>query len=293
MAESIMIESCGTQHLTLSHEISDTYEELYGIIKQHFPNTKLSRFFPLQGEYYNEFSQLATLTPCEDKTLSDEEFVAKYMEPAVRFMLIGRSVNGWTTLTEETAKEFAKNAANTMVHPGFDWLRDDGQGVDTYIRADGTEARYNINKSSFFRCTKRILNKMKPITNVQERWFEHMVWSNLYTVAPPDTGNAKGKLQDIQLEVSKTLLKQQIRHYTPTHILFITDWDYWFERFADIFPNVKRIGDSVTDNVVGYGIYENTKIVVSVRPDRTRPNRPNEEKFVEDVVNFFKSNKSQ
>lgn len=289
MAEPIVFGSCGTQHTTISHEIAIAYEELFNTIEQYFPHTKLSRFFPLQGKHYNEFSQLSTLTP-HDEVLSDEEFSTKYMETAVRFMLVGRSVNGWTTLTEETANEFAKNAANTMVHPGFDWLRDDGQGVDTYIRADGTEARYNINKSSFFRCTKRILNKMKPITNAQERWFEHMVWSNLYTVAPPDTGNAEGKLQDVQLEVSKTLLKQQIKHYAPTHILFMTDWDYWFERFAYIFPDVKRIGNSVTDNVVGYGTYGNIKIVVSVRPDRTRPNRPNEEKFVEDVVNFFKSN---
>ena len=289
MAESITINSCGTQHSTLSHEISDTYEELYGIIKQHFPNTKLSRFFPLQGEYYNEFSQLATLTPCEDKTLSDEEFVAKYMETAVRLMLIGRSVNGWTTLTEETSIKFAQNAVNTMTQPGFSWLRNDGQGVDTYTRPDGTEARYNINKSSFFRCTKRILNAMKPITTIQDRWFEHMVWSNLYTVAPPDTGNAEGKLQDVQLEISKRLLIQQIKHYAPTHMLFMTDWEYWFERFADIFPNVKKVGNSVTDSVVGYGTYGNTKIVVSVRPDRTRPNRPNEEKFAADVVRFFKS----
>ena len=291
MAESITIKSCGTQHRTISQEMTTAYEELFDTIRQHFPSTKLSRFFPLQGEYYNEYSQLSTVTFCdEDNALSDEELAAKYMEPAVRFMLIGRSVNGWTTLTEETPNEFAQNAANTMTHPGFSWLRDDGQGIDTYIRADGTEARYNINKSSFFRCTKQILHKMKPITAMQDRWFEHMVWSNLYTVAPPDTGNAEGKLQDVQLEVSKTLLKQQIKHYAPTHILFMTDWDYWFDRFADIFPDVKRIGNSVTDNVVGYGTYENTKIVVSVRPDRTRPNRPDEEKFVEDVVSRFKSN---
>lgn len=292
MAESIVLGSCGTQHTTISHEMATTYEELFNTIRQHFPNTRLSRFFPLQGEYYNEFSQLSTLTP-HDESLSNEEFSVKYMEPAVRFMLIGRSVNGWTTLTEETANEFAKNAANIMVRPGFDWLRDDGQGIDTYIRADGTEARYNINKSSFFRCAKRILNKMKPITNIQERWFEHMVWSNLYAIAPPDTGNTEGKLQDVQLDISKTLLKQQIKHFAPTHILFMTDWDYWFERFADIFPDVERIGNSVTDNVVGYGTYGNIKIVVSVRPDRTRPNHPNEEKFVEDVVNFFKSNESR
>ena len=294
MTESITIESSGTQHRTISQEMATAYAELFNTIKRHYPDKKLSRFFPLQGEYYNEYSQLSTLTPCdEDTALSNEELAAKYMEPAVRLMIVGRSVNGWTELSEISDQEFVQAAANTMLQPGFSWLRDDGKGTETYIDDHENEKRYNIYTSPFFRCTKQIINQLKPISAIHDRWFEHIVWNNLYTVAPPQRGNAVGKLQNIQVDLSKQLLLQQIKHFAPTHILFITDWDWWFDRFTDIFPDVKRIGNSVTDNVVGCGTYGNIKIAVSVRPDRTRPNRPNEEKFVEDVVNFFKSNKSQ
>lgn len=288
MAESIILDSCGTQHRTISQEMTTAYAELYNTIKHHYPDKKLSRFFPLQGEYYNEYSQLSDLTFCdEDNTLSDEDLAAKYMMPAVRLMIVGRSVNGWTELSETSAQEFVHAAASTILQPGFSWLRDDGKGTDTYVDDNGIEKRYNIYTSPFFRCIKQIINQLKPISAIQDRWFEHIVWNNLYTVAPPQRGNAVGKLQNIQVDLSKQLLLQQIKHFAPTHILFITDWDWWFDRFTDIFPDVKKIGDSIVDNVVGAGTFGNAKIVVSIRPDRTNPNKPNEEQFSIDVVEQF------
>lgn len=285
----ITLPTSGPQHPCITHEMYETYKELYDVVKNNFNIETLSRFFPMQGDNYNEFKQLSRLEPFDGEDFpTNEQDAEKYFEPAVRLMIIGRSVNGWTQLTETSADDFATNAANAIVDKGFSWLRDDGRGVDTYTReSDGKECRYNINGSSFFRCTRKILNKMKPITTMCDRWFEHIVWSNLYTVAPLHNGNAEGKLQDVQLELSKKLLLQQIEFYKPTHILFITDWDWWFDRFTDVFPDVKKTGNSTTDNVVGKGVFNKAKIVVSVRPDRTWPNRPNEEQFVNDVVNAF------
>lgn len=254
------------------NDMLKTYEKLYDIVKHHFGNEKFSRFFPLCGMKYKE----------------EMEISKSSMEPRVRLMLVGRSVNGWTEISEKTSEEFSIAAAYTILEEGFDWLRDDGKGKETYIRDyDQKECRYNINQSSFFRCTRKILNRLNPITVIDQRWFDYIVWSNLYTIAPPYKGNAEGKLQDVQVETSKKLLQKQIELYKPTHILFITDWDWWFERFTDVFPMVKKVGDSTMDNVVGKGIYGNSKVVVTVRPDRTRPNRPNEEMFVNDVVKCF------
>ena len=131
------------------------------------------------------------------------------------------------------------------------------------------------------------MNSLLPERADWDRWFENIVWTNLYSISPEHHGNAEGKLQDVQLEISKEILLQQIKFYKPTHILFMTDWDWWFERFADVFPNVCKIGKSEKDNVVGYGSLNNIKIVVSVRPDRTKPNKPNEDKFASDVFNAF------
>lgn len=274
MKEYTILPVSDLQYSSVSNEIVESYKVLYETIKNNFKEEKFSRFFPLCGTRYNDNVQITN--GC--------------VEPEVRLMLVGRSVNGWTELGEKTAEEFAMVAVESFLQKGFEWLRDDGKGKETYIREyDQKECRYNINKSSFFRCTCKILNQLKPITAIDKRWFDHIVWSNLYTIAPLHTGNAEGKLQDVQLEISKKLLQQQIEFYKPTHILFITDWEWWFERFTDVFPMVKKVGDSVTDNVVGKGTYNSSNVVVTVRPDRTRPNRPNEEKFVADVVKSFEN----
>ena len=272
MKEYTILPVSDLQHSSVSNEIVESYKVLYETIKNNFKEEKFSRFFPLCGTKYNENVQITK--GC--------------MGPEVRMMLVGRSVNGWTELLEKTAEEFAMVATDSFLQKGFEWLRDDGKGKETYIREyDQKECRYNINQSSFFRCTRKILNQLKPTTVIEKRWFDYIVWSNLYTIAPLHTGNAEGKLQDIQLEISKKLLLQQIEFYKPTHILFITDWDWWFERFMDVFSMVKKVGNSLTDNVVGKGTYNGSKVVVTVRPDRTRPNRPNEEMFVKDVVKCF------
>lgn len=259
--DKITIGISGPHHKRIPVEVMDSYKKLFETIKEKFPGKSFSRFFPMQGIDYDE--------------------------KGVRLMLIGRSVNGWTELTEETADDFALSAGRAMINRGFSWLQNDGKGTETYIDEHGRKGRYNINKSSFFRCTKGILNKIKPETETQKRWFENIVWTNLYTVAPLHSGNAEGKLQNIQLEESKKLLAQQIKFYKPTHILFITDWEWWFDRFTDVFCDVVKIGDSKNDNVVGAGHFNNAKVIVTVRPDRTRPNRPNEEKFINDVVEKF------
>lgn len=290
MNKHTILPISGPQHPTVSNEMFESYKELYDAVKTNFGNEKLSRFFPMCGTRYNEELQVSKeVFETNVKFVSDEEFREKYMEPAVHLMIVGRSVNGWTELNEKVAEEFATAGANAILQNGFDWLGDDGKGIDTYIReSDKKECRYNINRSSFFRCTRKILNQLKPVTAVDKRWFEHIVWNNLYIIAPLHTGNAEGMLQDVQLEVGKKLLQQQIAYYKPTHILFITDWDWWFDRFADVFPGVVKIGDSARDNVVGKGVYNKAKVVVTVRPDRTRPNRPNEEQFVKDVVACFR-----
>lgn len=251
----------GPQHRRVPIEIIENYQKLYKMTKDNFPNEEFSRFFPMVGNSYDDAD--------------------------VKLMLVGRSPNGWTELKETTAEDFSMSAASEMLSFGFNWLGNDGKATKSYKDENGVEKVYNINKSSFFRCTRKIVNKLLPKRASWERWFENIIWTNLYTISPAHHGNAEGKLQDIQLEISKELLLQQIDFYKPTHILFITDWDWWFDRFTDVFPDVCKTGNSESDNVVGYGCLKNIKIVVSVRPDRTRPNKPNEDKFADDVCSAF------
>ena len=257
----ITLPISGPQHKGVPSEIVESYQKLYKIVKDKFPKKQFSRFFPMVGNSYDDAN--------------------------IKLMLVGRSPNGWTELKETSAEDFALSAASEMLCFGFDWLENDGNAKDTYIDENGQEKRYNINKSAFFRTTKKIVQYLLPERATWDRWFENIVWTNLYTISPEHHGNAEGKLQDVQLELSKEILLQQIEFYKPTHILFMTDWDWWFERFADVFPNICKVGNSEKDNVVGCGSLNGIKIVVSIRPDRTIPNKPDEENFAKDVFKAF------
>lgn len=253
----------GPQHRGVPNEIIENYEKLYEVVKETFPSKQFSRFFPMVGNSYDDAN--------------------------IRLMLVGRSPNGWTELNEISAEEFAMAAAREMLSFGFEWLENNGTATKPYTDENGIEKVYNINKSSFFRCTRKIINRLIPERASWERWFENIIWTNLYTIAPLHRGNAEGKLQDVQIDISKKLLVQHIDFYKPTHIIFVTDWDWWFERFADDFPNVYKIGDSKNDNVIGCGKFKNSRVVVTVRPDRTKPNKPNEEEFANDVYKLLLS----
>ena len=278
---------CGTQHVYLPSKLDAAYRELFVVTREKLPSMKLSKFFPMCGKYYGEKLQWSRNTPCESLDSASEEEQKKYLEPAVNLMVVGRSTNGWDEFDETDSRDFLAAATEKLIAgQGFSWLDDKGKARETYD-VNGKVRRYSINRSAFFRSIRKILKELKPITQKYDRWFENFVWNNLYPISPYEGGNAKGILQDAQLETSKKLLIRQIEYYKPTHILFITDWDYWFDRFADVFPEVRKTGDRVKDNVVGYGVYNNIKVVVTIRPDRTSPNKPNEDEFARDVVKCF------
>lgn len=260
----------GTQHTTIPQRMARLYEELYTSIPEKIDKTKLSAFFPIKGRNYGKSHP--------------------------RIMVVGRCVNGWEELKDKTAESFATTAADKMVYTdGFEWI-DKEDHVSTYIE-DGKTMKYNINRSAFWRVAKGVVYKTKPwlekykkagceltkenidnIDNSITRWFEHIVWTNLYAVAPKNGGNISGKIKKAINNISGKLLLEQIRFYKPTHIIFITDWDYWFEDFADKFPNVKKISEDKNENIVGIGETDGIKAIIVRRPE-TR----NNEKMVKQI----------
>lgn len=207
-------------------------------------------------------------------------------------MVVGRCPNGWAETDFSDYNSFVKEMKQTILNDGFAWLDNQGLAKDTYYDEDkDKECRYNINTSAFFRVSRKVLAQLKPETGIVKynpRWFDHYVWTNLYCFSPKK-GNANDKMIRIQLDGCRRLLLAQIKYYNPTHILFITDWDYWYEPFADLFVDVIKIGNSSKDNVIAKGVYENIKIVVGIRPDRTIPNKPNEEQYANDVIKAFEA----
>ena len=74
---------------------------------------------------------------------------------------------------------------------------------------------------------------------------------------------------------------KEIKEIKPDLILFITDMN-WFEDF-----NLEEfeIEENNGETVVAYGKYENSKIIVTKRPERKA-----EDKFVNEVISIFKQN---
>lgn len=178
-----------------------------------------------------------------------------------RFMLIGRAVNGWDeyrapgTFTKEVFIESSmknlQNAPEAVVRGSdykdrFEWIDTSGDSAKNAPRV-GIDSNPDTIKDKPYLLTRSPLwSYSKGIwTNLygekqpwEKRWFENIVWSNLYKIAPHDGGNPNGKLMKAQESACVNLLSCEIQYFNPTHILFITGKD-WFAPFAGLFTNLK------------------------------------------------------
>lgn len=178
-----------------------------------------------------------------------------------RFMLVGRAVNGWDeyrvpgafTKEEfiETSMKNFQNAPETVVRgvdykDRFEWIDTDGDSAKNALRVgidsnpDAIKDKpYLLTRSPLWSYSKGIWTNLYGENQPWEkRWFENIVWSNLYKIAPHDGGNPTEKLMKAQKSACAKLLSAEIEYFNPTHILFITGKD-WFMPFADLFSNLK------------------------------------------------------
>ena len=100
----------------------------------------------------------------------------------------------------------------------------------------------------------------------------------MYKIAPKDGGNPSPKLCRLQRESCKKILLNEIDQVQPKDILFITGMD-WFVDFADLF-SIEQVNRTF---VVAKGVYGNSKIVVSNRPE----GKP-EKESVNEVISIIK-----
>lgn len=232
--------------------------------------------------------------------------------PDFRFMLVGRAVNRWDEMRNYadtlTHSEFVKSSlANLYNEPTvlcggkdrFEWIGDPNNEYSTPTNKfrpgiDGSElgitnfpyhlSRPLWNYSKDIWCT---LSGSNPATTWKNRWFENIVWSNLYKIAPSIGGNPDEKLKRLQFESSAKLLNQEISYFQPTHILFLTGYKEWFEPFnTKCFDNkitVEKRGVVEAAGVKRTNTYT-SRIVVAERPERR-----NKSKYISDVVSVFQA----
>jgi hypothetical protein len=201
----------------------------------------------------------------------------KFDQDDVRLFVIGRAVNGWETLPCETAQAFSEAAEKEFHAAGFTWIADNGDSFYSLhnIPEDG-EPTYYLSKSPFWRTVETI---WRELTGSDEfRFIDHIAWSNLYKIAPKESGNPTNTMCKKQFAACRDILEAEIREYNPTHILFIIGYDWWYADpvcdFSTLFLNNKRIGSNNEDKSIyaegtaEYSLNGRTiPVVIACRPE--------------------------
>lgn len=238
---------------------------------------------------YTTFTAMQGNSYFKSKTVDGKEF---------RFMLVGRAVNGWDEYRirdEEylTRENFIESSIMNLLNDKRSIIfgKDRFEWIDTnHVKVRNTarvgidrglvNGEYSLTRAQIWSYTKSIWDSLYGReTKWDERWFENIVWSNIYKIAPHNGDNPSDALQQKELEACKELLKQEIEYFKPTHIFLATAREYWFKRFEDIFEcveekgtNISRGKDKNEDYVeaVGKYIYEDgscANVVVACRPE--------------------------
>lgn len=205
----------GPQHRQMPYEMAEAYRELFRMVKKEFPAETLTYTFPVMGSYYNEHIQISRLTPFEgeDYPANDEEAM-RYIEPAVRLMVIGEHKIKQTELTAKTAEEFSRSAGDFICYTN-------------YI------AHCSIDQNHVPEYPGQIIEKLKPTSALNNKWHEHILWYNPFVFESPENKSTNKQLQKHQLPLCQKLLTLHIDFFRPTHILFLDGC----EKLTNSLPN--------------------------------------------------------
>ena len=195
-------------------------------------------------------------------------------------MVVGRAVNGWRNSispiemsSPDRRRQFV-NAAGSV--------QNDQCPMQWVLDSWGNERCYNTARSAFWRVIKDVVHSCAAET--ESDWPSHLVWSNLYKVAPSERGkgNPSRLLQKVQFEGCKALLKLEIESFAPARLLFLTGWD-WAAPFlgeSDVSPTQHGTYVQATGH---WPVGEHRSSVVVARHPQGKPHR----KWVREVLEAF------
>lgn len=193
-------------------------------------------------------------------------------------MIVGRAVNGWDP-------EFSPSAIAT--EPGLnDFML---QLFKRYATGECIVRQIATNwgdSSAFWRVTRRVVHELRIADIEHPNWASHLVWSNLFKVAPSAGGNPSQKLGDIQRQGCCELFKQELETYKPRRLLMLTGLD-WANEFLE-FVGAKIKVDSSADQAQAYGTIRLTDGRDVRYVTATHPSRKPESPWVEQVVEAFR-----
>ena len=202
-----------------------------------------------------------------------------------KLMVVGRAVNGWTQgiLPHELAEPLASERYAAEV---FDSVAGSGRCPMTWVTDcwGNSGSNYNTKRSAFWRVIRAVVGET-DIANINEGdWPSHLVWSNLYKVAPANGGNPDTTLCDIQFSGCLSLLEIELSNYCPYRLLLLTGLA-WAEPFLQhISPGFKRVSNSYVEAIGQFNLASGitTKVVVAAHPQGKQ-----EGEWVKEVMEAF------
>jgi hypothetical protein len=152
-------------------------------------------------------------------------------------MVVGRAVNGWadgvaaSELRDSTRRlRYANDVYESVIGDSPEqcpmlW-------VTNWWGAVRAGKNYNTRRSAFWRCIQAVVKGLEIADVSGADWPSHLVWSNLYKVAPCKGGNPDEALKRFQFAGCLNLLKWELNQYQPHRLLFLTDAN-WSGPFLD------------------------------------------------------------
>ena len=200
----------------------------------------------LYGKLYNVCSGL-------DGFSLASHFVGVKGSPSgnVRLMLIGRACNGWEddSLRNLPAEEYSAEAEEEWTSSGrWGWIEERGNSL--YSTHDSS---YCVSRSPFWDYSKDIWEGLTGM-HAEGIWMQDILWTNLYKISPAERGNPDADYLTKEKDVCVDILSEEIRDYRPTHLLFLTGWN-WFQDFRDIFDVSTPLGRNISRGKYKNSVY--------------------------------------
>lgn len=220
-----------------------------------------------------------------------------YMQNSRRFLLIGRSTNGWDSLNANSAESFGAEAEKQFNDvTRWDWVESvNGTIYSRYYKSkEKPSKRYCLDKKPYWAYSKAIFEQLPDTVKDAEIWMQNIAWTNLYKISPknPDNinNNPDSKFMKIQLNTCIEILKEELEYFNPTHILIMSGFE-WFKSFSSIFTDVVDSGQrnicrgKNKNNIFleGRAKYKKAPVAISCRPEWR-----DKEGFVSSVLSALK-----
>ncbi|MEI2734896.1 MAG: hypothetical protein V9G24_08850 [Rhodoblastus sp.] len=160
-----------------------------------------------------------------------------------QLMVIGRAPNGWNRIggwengiepsdlgDEERRWSFAQ-----AIYRSVSETKSPAECPMSWVTNQwSSKACYNSARSAFWRVIRSVVARLNIADVDGPEWPSHLVWSNLYKIAPAQGGNPHGELRRSQLAGCRTLLQWELETFRPERILILSGWCHWAEPFLQM-----------------------------------------------------------